>query len=297
MNTEKILRAAIKLAAVCLTAPATLAVASSLYSEMGLFRWVVAGACLVLVEGALLLGWQLLDTQGKTATSGQRGLYAALVVVSYVVLWLVALAHGEGLAGIAFRSTLGVLIVYSLAEAGILANLKQDRDVLRDATRDRKVRRHQKRLAVKDAIASLDVEYSLKDKQRVYFSDEQCKAMELGHKAAMSNIKSSEDAIILKPKHSDGNGYPMPASQLLTIRDDKRATQKQQGLVTIAAARRANPDITQQALADMVGVSRQTVGKWLTELQSDNSNKQQLSFLTATNGNGHDRATLPVETN
>jgi hypothetical protein len=138
----KALKTLIKLSAVALTSPATVAIASSLYADTGIFRWVVAGAALVLVEGALLLGWQLLDSQGKTATTGQRGLYAALVVVAYVVLWAIALAHGEGLAGIAFRATLGVLIAYSLAEAGILAGLRQDRAVLQDATRDRKVRRH-----------------------------------------------------------------------------------------------------------------------------------------------------------
>lgn len=285
MNAEKILKWLIKIAAVCLTAPATLAVASQLYADWGLWRWVTAGAALVLVEGALLLGWQLLDSQGKTATGGQRGLYAALVVVAYFVLWAIAYAHGEGLAGIAFRATLGVLIVYSLMEAGILAGLRQDRAVLQDANRDRKVRRYQKRLAVKDAIAALDIEYALKDKQRAYFSDEQCKAMELGHKATMSTIKLGESAIIEAPKHSGANGYPMPILQARTIRDDKRLTRKQQNLNTITAARRANPGITQAELADMCEVSRQTISSYLAELR-DNGSERQLTFMEGSNGNG-----------
>lgn len=270
MNAERILKAVIKLAAVCLTAPATLAVASTLYADWGLWRWVTAGAALVLVEGALLLGWQLLDSQGKTATEGQRTLYAALVVVAYCVLWAIALAHGEGLAGIAFRATLGVLIAYSLAEAGIMAGLRQDRAILQDATRDRKVRRHQKRLAVRDAIAALDMEYILRDKERVNVMQEQTARLDNQHRAAMSTIKQGRDAII--------EGFPFPVEQARGIRDNKRATRKQRALDMILAARKAKPDMTQNELAALAGVSRQTIGSWLAELEQDG---------TGNNGNGN----------
>jgi hypothetical protein len=60
--------------------------------------------------------------------------YAALTVIAYGVLWAVALAHSEGLAGIAFRLTLGVLVGYSVVEAvvrvGIKVNMKADDNIL-----------------------------------------------------------------------------------------------------------------------------------------------------------------------
>jgi hypothetical protein len=197
---EKILRILIKIAAVTLTAPATISVASTLYMDTGLFRWIVAIACLMLVEGALLLGWQLLDERGKSATTGQRGLYASLVIVAYVVLWLVALAHGEGLAGIAFRSTLGVLIVYSLAEAGILAGLRQEAAVLKDFSRDGKVKRHAKKLGITASIADLDAEHQIRAKHREYQIQEQYAHLEDYHNRAMQDIKQIAQPVDVKPK-------------------------------------------------------------------------------------------------
>lgn len=267
MNTERMLKALIKLAAVCLTAPATLAVASTLYIDFGLWRWVTAGAALVLVEGALLLGWQLLDSQGKTATSGQRGLYAALVVVAYVVLWAVALAHGEGLAGIAFRATLGVLIVYSLAEAGILAGLRVDAAIRRDVTNDRQVRKHQRRLAVAGAIADLNAESSIRDKERQQSTIEATARLDLAHRQTMSTICQTK----------------RPAGRETGARDDTnlapRARKKAQRLAMLEAAKLANPAITQAELGAVVGLSRSAVGSYLAELETVGAGNG--------NGNGH----------
>ncbi len=285
MSLEKILKGTIKLAAVCLTAPATLAVASTLYADWGAWRWVTAAAALLLVEGALLLGWHLLDSQGKTATGGQRSLYAALVIVAYVVLWAIALAHNEGLAGIAFRATLGVLIAYSLAEAGILAGLRQDSAVLRDATRDRKVRRHQKQLAVKDAVASLDTEYAIKAQQRANWQAEQSKALELEHSSVMSSLRKPKEA----NTENGTRSFPYPIGQARDKRQDQRLTRKQQALDMIVAARKARPDLTQQELADLVGVSRQSISSYLRQLAgAGDGQKQQLSFVIdeSSNGNG-----------
>lgn len=278
MNIETVFKWLIKGAAVCLTAPATLAVASTLYSDFGIWSNVTAVSALVLVEGALLLGWHLLDTQGKAATSGQRGLYAALVVVAYVVLWAVALAHGEGLVGIAFRGTLGVLIVYSLAEAGILAGLRQDSAVRRDVSNDRKVRKHQRKLAVNDAIEQLDTEYAIKAKQRVNYATEQGKALELEHSAVMSSLRKPKEPA----RDASIEAFPYPIERARQRKSSKRLARKEEGLQRIFTAQAANPGITHEDLARIVGVSRQTIGKWLAD----------------TNGNGHhDRAISPVGTN
>jgi hypothetical protein len=60
---------------------------------------VVSIAALILVEGCLLLGWEMLDQQGKNATLAQRWLYAALAWVAYFSLFVIVLNHNEGFAG------------------------------------------------------------------------------------------------------------------------------------------------------------------------------------------------------
>ena len=74
-DSVKTLKTLIKLAAVALTSPATVSVASGLYPTDPILRTVVSIAALILVEGCLLLGWEMLDQQGKNATMAQRWLY------------------------------------------------------------------------------------------------------------------------------------------------------------------------------------------------------------------------------
>src|SRR5687768_6981150 len=95
-TSVKALKLLIKLSAVALTSPATVAVASSLYSNDPITKIVVSIAALVLIEGCLLLGWEMLDREGKNATVTQRWLYAGLAWVAYFSLFGIAIYHNEG---------------------------------------------------------------------------------------------------------------------------------------------------------------------------------------------------------
>lgn len=106
LNSVKALKTLIKLSAVAVTSPATVAVASSMYPNSVITRIIVSIAALVLIEGCLLLGWEMLDQQGKNATTTQRWLYAGLAWVAYFSLFGIAIYHNEGIAGLAFRLTL-----------------------------------------------------------------------------------------------------------------------------------------------------------------------------------------------
>lgn len=110
IDSVKTLKVLIKISAVALTSPATVAVADSLYPDSPAIRVVVSIAALILIEGCLLLGWQMLDQQGKQATFTQRLLYAGLMWVAYISLFGIALYHNKGLAGLMFRLTLGVML-------------------------------------------------------------------------------------------------------------------------------------------------------------------------------------------
>src|SRR5689334_13944151 len=116
-DSVKTLKTLIKLSAVALTSPATISVASGLYPDDLITRVVVSVAALILVEGCLLLGWEMLDQQGRNATMIQRWLYAGLAWVAYFSLFAVALSHHEGIAGLTFRLTLGVMLIYASVEA------------------------------------------------------------------------------------------------------------------------------------------------------------------------------------
>lgn len=125
-DSVKTLKTLIKLAAVALTSPATVAVAGSLYPTDPVLRTTVSIAALVLVEGCLLLGWEMLDRHGNTATMIQRWLYAGLAWVAYFSLFVIALNHHEGVSGLTFRLTLGVMLIYASIEAGLIASIKRE---------------------------------------------------------------------------------------------------------------------------------------------------------------------------
>jgi hypothetical protein len=169
MNTEKLLKNAIKIAAVALTSPATWSVAGVLYTNP-LQRVIVQVSALVLVEGALLLGWWQLDNDRRAETP-QRVLYAVLASVAYVALWSIAISHGEGAAGITFRLTLGVLLGYSVFESGILAGIRLRRSADRDVNSHRVVKRYRRKRAVEHARREIDAEFEVSTAQLVVNTD------------------------------------------------------------------------------------------------------------------------------
>ena len=61
-NSIALPKTLIKLSAVVLTGPATVAVASGLYPNNTITRTIFSMAALILIEDCLLLGWQMLDT-------------------------------------------------------------------------------------------------------------------------------------------------------------------------------------------------------------------------------------------
>lgn len=168
MTFERLLKTAIKLAAVALTAPATWEVAGQLY-DGPVQSLVVQVAALVLVEGALLLGWHGLD-HAEDKTAAERLLYASIAGVAYVVLFGVALEHGEGLAGVSFRATLGVLLLYSMIQAGVLAGVRLRRASEGNIYEHRKVKRFYLREAIEDAQGTIRLNFLEnrldRDKQR-----------------------------------------------------------------------------------------------------------------------------------
>ncbi len=259
-NSVKALKTLIKLAAVMLTSPATVAVASSLYPDHPITKVAVSLASLILIEGCLLLGWQMLDQHGKNATMIQRWLYAGLMWVAYLSLFGIALYHNEGGAGVAFRATLGVMLLYTSIEAGLLAEMKRNHKADRDIRKDWRVKRYARRLARQKAMDDLDLDTRMRQldrnmKERLYTLQ-----VERDTRRQIQVVKANDQ-------------IPVEMAKLDTSLDranQKRKLTKQQALDRTLQILTENPDTTPSEIAGLIGRSRQTVYDYLHELEGSN---------------------------
>jgi hypothetical protein len=274
MNTEKLLKNSIKIAAVALTSPATWTVAGGLY-ENAFQRILVQLAALVLVEGALMLGWWQLDNDRK-AEMPQRVLYATLALVSYIALWSIAIAHGEGAAGITFRLTLGVLLGYSVFESGILANIKLRRSADRNIESHYTVKRYRRKRAITHARKEIDAEFKIASaelavntemaRETLRFTRERrLKGLTLDHESALSDLIGSA--------RPSGNGHPAPAipaevdEPVVSVAPQELASlsdlEVREGIVT---AFEDDPKYVRSHLAKELGVSKTKLYDVINEL-------------------------------
>jgi hypothetical protein len=264
-DSVKTLKTLIKLAAVALTSPATVSVASSLYPADPILRVVVSVAALILVEGCLLLGWEMLDQQGKNSTTGQRWLYAGLAWVAYFSLFVIALNHSEGTAGLTFRLTLGVMLVYASVEAGLLASLKREGNADRDIFTDWQVRQYARKLARKSAMADLDSTSRMRqiDREAVEKIYNLQKARETEQRLRDTQSGSSLDSpnAVEKAKSTSFGSLLDKATQ-------SRKLSKRHALDRTLQILSTNPSASPSEIADRIGKSRQTVYDYLDELEA-----------------------------
>jgi len=264
-ESVKALKLLIKMSAVTLTSPATVSVASSLYPDSLVLRVVVSIAALILIEGCLLLGWEMLDQQGKSATNTQRWLYAGLAWVAYLSLFVIALNHKEGAAGLTFRLTLGVMLVYASVEAGLLAGIKQEGQANRDIFADWQVKRYARKLARKSAMSDLESRARMRQidiemTEKVYGLQ---KARDT--ERHIRDIKSGST-----PDSSDTVEKAKPTVSNVTLdkANQKRRRSKQQALDKMLEILSADPAINPREIADLIGKSRQTVYGYFDELET-----------------------------
>jgi len=264
-DSVKTLKTLIKLAAVALTSPATIAVAGSLYPTDPILRTVVSIAALILVEGCLLLGWEMLDQQGKNASMAQRWLYAGLAWVAYFSLFLIALNHNEGAAGLTFRLTLGVMLVYASVEAGLLASVKRDGHADRDILTDWQVKRYARKLARKSAMADLDSTSRIRqiDREAVekLYSLQKAQQTEQRVRDIQSGSGLDSPKVVEKAKST-------VSGSLLDKATQSRKLSKRHALDKTLQILSDNPTANPSDIAEQIGKSRQTVYDYFDELEA-----------------------------
>jgi len=260
VDSIKLLKTLIKFSAVALTSPATVAVARSLYPDNPITRLIVSAAALVLVEGCLLLGWQMLDSQGKHATMAQRWLYAGLAWVAYFALFGIALIHEEGLAGLMFRLTLGVVLLYASVEAGLLANVKVQKQAEKDIMKDWKIKRYARMLARRSAIADLDLNANMRRLDREAQQKLYTLRKEQETKQLVESVKSGNG---LKGHEGVDLAESTPS---LDEANRKRRLSKREALDKTLQILAEDPDTSPTHIAERIGRSRQTVYDYIKEL-------------------------------
>lgn len=268
------LKLILKVAAILLTAPATIEVAAAAYPTNMLFRVMVTAGMLVVVEGALLLGWHKLDTD-TTATPAQRWLYAAIAMVAYVVLWLVAIGHHEG--GLVWgRATLGVLLIYSIAESGILADVRINTEDANNIAKDLFVRMHDRKLARAEAKAEREAMNAVR---LAFLSAEQSGGL---HAATKYRERLQEQIDVTHDTYTGSSHEPSHAMIMPSKWDrwvDPRELAKDDTKTAIAAMLEADPNISTYRLAKELDRSEKTVRKYRQELEVE-------SALVSANGHG-----------
>ncbi len=287
---SKIITITVKIAGLVITAPVTWSVAGLVFRDVqpNNLRLLVQIAALVVVEGVFLASWLALDGD-KSAPDAVRVRHAITALAMYLGLWVLAIQHGEGLAGIVFRLALGLALVGSIYDAGIVSGLRRDAAADRDIAKDWRVKRHARNIARQDAIAELDAAQQLKALERDARLSIETARIALDKSRGMSTVKADHRASIEEPKGK----FPMPIDKTRGIRDALRATRKAHALDTIQRAVIARPGVTQKELADMIGISRQSVSGYLGELvysgrlTRTGAGEYSLPDAMPMNGNGH----------
>jgi hypothetical protein len=194
--TQRVIDILMKLAGVVVTSAATLEVAQKAFGDTA-EPWltVIKVGALILVEGAFIASWLAIDTQ-HSAPMPMKVAWAITLLVIYVALLIIALNHGEGAAGWAFRAVLFVMIMRSIYEAGVYEVLKNQRKEERDVRSSFAVRRIGRQLTKKDAIKALNMESAQANYARELGSEVARAKIEAEHEAALIDVKLMRERLL-----------------------------------------------------------------------------------------------------
>jgi hypothetical protein len=143
---------AAKIAILIISAPATLGVVSNIYASgkvepvilLGVdFLWVVKLAVLVMVEGAFLYFWQLVEDNRslQTREESEQNTYIISAWLMYAILLGVGLLHGEGFGSLIFRFAMGLLMFTATNDKLQAMRKKYELERASGKRKSRKVRR------------------------------------------------------------------------------------------------------------------------------------------------------------
>lgn len=147
---QKALSWVVKLGGVVITIPVTWLVAGDLFHDVSPFiRVIMQIAGVSLVEGVFLGSWLLLEYDIR-APAEIKTRYALTALGMYAGLWLLAIQHGEGVAGLVFRAALGAALIGAGWDTYVKTFSTIANRADRDAANTRKVKRLNRRLSIRE---------------------------------------------------------------------------------------------------------------------------------------------------
>lgn len=170
----------VKLCSLIVTAPVSWIIAGQLFSDVNILglRYIMQAAAVLLVDTILVVHWSLLDYH-KSAEIEQRVRYAVVSWTLYIGLFVLAIVHGEGLAGIVFRSAMGLAILSSTVDS-FSEHWRELVDKAQNGVRqDWRVQHHRRKLARTEEIEARTLEHRkrlLEQADELYRFTEQMKA-------------------------------------------------------------------------------------------------------------------------
>jgi hypothetical protein len=149
----------VKIASLAVTAPATWIVASELFADVTVpvLYFIMRFAAVFLIEGVLLSNWLLLEFDVK-ATPEIKARYGITALAMYTALLVIAWKH-EGPTGLVFRVALLAALLGSGWDTYVMTWQRATSRVDRSAEYAGKVKRHARKLSVKEAMIRRNMEH------------------------------------------------------------------------------------------------------------------------------------------
>lgn len=285
---QKTLDWGVKFASLAVTAPATWIVATELFSDVTIpaLFFLMRFAAVFLIEGVLLSNWLLLEFD-KKATPEIKARYGLTALAMYTALLVIAWKH-EGPTGLVFRVALLAALIGSGWDTYVYTWQRTVSRVDRSASNSRRVKRHARRLSIKEAVIRRESEHRSELALIKAQGDATLEQMGLYRGRLIAGVRLEDKAERLKlaevehslDASSDGRNVKkkLPPSPLplleqpgpttsIYIGDKNYESQRQR--LSILDALADDPNYTRQNLADKLGISQRATTKVIKELLDD----------------------------
>lgn len=286
---QKALDWGVKVASLAVTGPATWIVASELFQDVTLpvLYFVMRFSAVFLIEGVLLSNWLLLEFD-KKATPEIKARYGITALAMYTALLVIGWRH-EGPTGLVFRVALLAALIGSGWDTYVYTWQRATSRVDRSASNARRVKRHARRLSVREAITRRNAEHETELALIKAQGDAGLEQMGLYRERLIASVQLDDHAERLKLEDAEtrllaagANGRngkkkpelppppPIDIPDLETSNSPGEAQSEEYRLrLSILDAFGEDPRYTRRQLADKLGVSYNIVSRIVKELADE----------------------------
>lgn len=289
----------VKIASLAVTGPATWIVAGELFGDVAnaTLLFAMRFAAVFLIEGVLLSNWLLLEFD-KKADPAIKARYGLTALAIYLALLVIGWRH-EGPTGLVFRLALLAALIGSGWDTYVYTWQRATSRVDRSAGNAAKVRRHARRLAIREAmfrreaehantLAVIEAERDAAIERTGRYGKRMLEHVRIEDENERQRMLDAQDRLALPPgnsgpegSHTNGNprskqrsGQSVPHTVRLpewitnaTFDDDISQSFSEQGITQgVIEAFTYDPSPKRSDLADSLGISSYQLKKKIDEM-------------------------------